>query len=128
MRQQVGTVNILEPRVYPRDPGQNVGDPRVETVSVNTGLWPVYLDGGELYWEMSGHVTHLESRVQQLALGPGLLTFGLSFSDVPTRHEAIVRSKSFSLVEFGAFLTTDPTVQPGVEQRLLFDLPGLVSR
>lgn len=126
-RVKVGTVNILEPRVYPRDPSRDVSEPGVELVSVDAGQWPVYLHDGELYWEMSGYLTRIESRVQQLDASTSVLTFGLSFTDVPTRYQVIFRSKSFSLTEFGAYLLTHPLAQSGPEQRLVFDLPGLVD-
>jgi hypothetical protein len=121
VRRQVGTVKILEPRVYPRDARQNVTDPNAELVSVDTGVWPVYRDDdGGIYWEMAGKVSHLESRVNTLGRSSDTVTFGLSFVDVPTGYDVIFKSSTFTLDEFITFFTTDPLVVEGPEQRLVF--------
>lgn len=120
MRKQVGTVNILEPRVYPRRPRKP--DEQLTTadefVQVDAGTWPVYRNDadGLIYWEMEGELLKIESTFE--SLGDGM--FMARQKPTPQGQLVIFQSVAFTLDEFTTFFTTDPAVVEGPEKRLVF--------
>lgn len=54
-KRTVGLVEIIRKRVYPLQPGGNVGDPSTPTASVSPGEYPLFRGQNGTYWfEMSG--------------------------------------------------------------------------
>lgn len=115
MRTQVGTVNILRERTYPRSPDEASN----ELVTVEPGLWPVYRDDdGSIYWEMAGELLRLRGELE--SLGDGMLLERRRVE--PSGEQVIFRSKSFTLDEFIDFVATDPVTLDGPERRLSFNV------
>ena len=121
-RTQIGTVKILQERVYPRYP---VTPPRElttadEFVSVDTGKWPVYRgDDGLIYWEMEGELIKIEPTFQ--SLGDGM--FISRQRAVPQARRVIFRSTTYTDAEFSRFRTTDPlVVGDDSVRRLIFEV------
>lgn len=120
MREQVGTVNILQPRVYPRYPRKP--EERLTTADefaqVDAGTWPVYRNDTDslIYWEMEGELLKIETTFE--SLGDGMFT--ARQKPAPQGQLVTFRSVAFTLDEFITFFTTDPSVVEGPEQRLVF--------
>jgi hypothetical protein len=121
-RTHIGSVNILQERVYPRYP---VTPPRElttadEFVSVDTGKWPVYRgDDGLIYWEMEGELIKIESTFEDL----GDSMFMSRQRAVPQGSRVIFRSTAYTDAEFSRFCTTDPlVVGDDSVRRLVFEV------
>lgn len=123
MRKQVGTVNILEPRLYPRYP---MKPPRSEItsadelVNVEDGKWPVYRgENGLIFWEMEGELVKIENTFE--SLGDGM--FRARPSVKALRERVIFRSMTFTDEEFAEFRANDPLVAGDDSvRRLVFDV------
>lgn len=124
LRTQIGTVELLQERVYPRYP---IRDQQLTTatpfVEVGPGLWPVYRQDETdlIYWEMSGVSITLEPTFR--SMGDGMFT---TYNDVVRGDTVTFRSRTFTPDEFDEFRTTDPTVLPGDGQRLVFDVERVI--
>lgn len=119
MRRQIGTVNLLVGRVYALNDGEDPADPTVKRAYVEAGVWPVFRDRDEIYWEMTGQRSTLDGRIADY--GDGL--FGVSTYDVPTDEKVTVRSRKFSSVDFIDFVHNDPIVVGGRHaRRLIFNM------
>jgi hypothetical protein len=110
MREQIGTVNILEPRLYPRYPAK---PPRLEIttadelVNVEDGWWPVYRDDdGLIYWEMEGELVRIENTFN--SLGDGMFMARQELRAL--RERVIFRSMTYTAKEFAEFRASDPLV------------------
>lgn len=110
---QVGTVEVLKSRIYPIDP---VGDPSPlrTTVAVEPGTYPVYRKFDAFLWLMRGRVNERNAK-----LGDGL--FMMSSGDKPTGVEVQFPSQVFGPDQFAEFMA-DPICQPGIQQRLRFNV------
>lgn len=110
---QIGTVEVLRPRVYPIDPA--VADrPLSATAWVAPGTFPVYRKYDAVMWIMRGNLNERHAKI-----GDGLFSF--TDSDVPTGLEVQFPSPTFGIEQFEAFLA-EPICQPGSSQRLRFSL------
>jgi hypothetical protein len=110
-REQIGTVEILRDRVYPLNTGQDISDPRIPSVLVTPGDYPLYRELGEIYWEMQGHIT--KPRMETVDDGLFLVRQGHEPSD----ETATITSNRFGAKEWESFL-----VDPQVPSRLVFTL------
>lgn len=121
MREQIGSVNLLEERVYPRYPvnGERQLTTRDEFVTVDAGVWPVYRgDDGRIYWEMEGELTRVEPTLENL--GDGMY---MSRNKVTRGSRVIFHSRTYTRDEFRSFLATDPlVVGDDSERRLVFEV------
>lgn len=122
-RRQVGTVNILRERLYPRfpsKPGKTTMSNDDQPVRVDAGRWPVYRgENGLIYWEMQGELVKFEPYFQ--SLGDGLFASGTRIE--PQGELVIFKSTTFTEEEFAEFRDTDPAVVGDEsERRLVFEV------
>lgn len=123
MRKQIGTVNILEPRLYPRYPVKPAPmeiDTRTPLVQVDAGKWPVYRgENGLIFWEMEGELVKIEPTFQ--ALGDGMFTMRQAVK--PQGELVIFRSMTYTEEELAEFRATDPLVTGDDSvRRLVFEV------
>ena len=122
MREQIGTVNILEPRLYPRYPSKpekeiTTADPLVQ---VDAGKWPVYrAANGLIFWEMEGELVKIENTFE--SLGDGMF---MSRPRVHVQGELVIfRSMTFTNEEFAEFRASNPlVVGDDSVKRLVFEV------
>lgn len=122
-RKQVGTVNILEPRLYPRYPAETASSTLNtvdQTVRVDAGKWPVYRgENGLIFWEMEGELVKFENSFT--SLGDGM--FMSRHVVVPQGDLVIFSSMSFTDEKFAEFRATDPLVVGDESvRRLVFEV------
>lgn len=122
-RRQVGTVCILQERLYPRLPSKPPNSQLSnddQLVRVDAGTWPVYRgENGLIYWEMEGECVRLEPYFQ--SLGDGLYASGTKLA--PQGELVIFKSMTFTDQEFAEFRATDPlVVGDESERRLTFEV------
>lgn len=110
--QQVGTVQVLQRRIYPIDPTR---DPRAICVEVvvEPGYYPVYRKCDAFIWIMRGQLNERNEKI-----GDGL--FSLNGGDVPGL-EVQFPSGTYGVEQLAEFLEW-PVCRPGPEQRLRFDI------
>lgn len=114
--EQVGTVEILHPRVYNLDPA--AADHVLATqVFVESGIYPVFRRFNAIRWLMRGRINERNAKI-----GDGL--FELHGGDVPTGLEVQFPSRTFGVKEFAEFLD-EPVCQPGPGQRLAFAMDAV---
>lgn len=119
MRKQVGTVDILEERLYPRYPVKPLRSDITtaeQLVQVDAGKWPVYRgENGLIFWEMEGELVKIEQSFE--SLGDGMF---LSRPQVKPQGELVIfRSMTFTDEEFAEFRASDPLVAGGDSVRQL---------
>lgn len=122
MRKQVGTVEILEPRLYPRYPIRPAREITTadELVNVDSGLWPVYRDdNGVIYWEMSGDLVKIEPVFE--SLGEGMF---MSRNRLKYQGETVIfKSVTYTPEEFAEFRSTSElVVGDDSVKRLVFEV------
>jgi len=114
VRTQIGTVEILRDRVYPRFPETDSD----QTVYVEAGEWPVYRDDrGNIYWEMTGKPSRRRGSFQSLGDGMYMST---EWDELLDDEDIIFKSKAYTRDEFIDFAENHPQTQPGDAQRLIF--------
>jgi hypothetical protein len=122
MREQIGTVEILTRRLYPRYPDKSTPDITTETplVEVDAGKWPVYRsDDGVIFWEMEGELVKLEPTLR--SLGDGMFESRVT----PQRQgsRVIFSSLTFTDEEFAEFRASNPLVAGDNDvRRLVFEV------
>jgi hypothetical protein len=121
-RTLLGTVEILEPRLYPRYPSRSTPEITSNTplVQVDAGKWPVYRgEHGLIFWEMEGELMKIEHDFR--SLGDGMF---LSRPEVRSQGELVIfPSLTFTDEEFAEFRETDPlVVGDDSVRRLVFNL------
>lgn len=115
---QIGTVELLTPRIYNVDSSELVPKNFKTEIAVPPGKYPVYSDGWSHYWMVTGKITHRGMH----RMGDGVFsTMDSDYVDV-TSPDVTVPSKIFGPDEFADFLKNDPVCQPGLQQRLVFTL------
>lgn len=111
---KIGTVEILQLRVYPLD-AEGRDDFRT-TVVVGPGTYDVYREGMTTFWMMTGQV----NRRGFERLGDGM--FSIVQGDVSSGIEVQFPSKRFGPDEWQAFLAEPVCTDGHPEQRLHFRL------
>jgi hypothetical protein len=109
---QIGSVRILFPRIYV--------DEYFRDVRVEEGLYPLFRQCDEIWWEMRGEV--LTSRVSE-RIGEDL--FVLREAGLPTGVEAEVSSRVLALDEFLVLLGESFCGEGDAGRRLQFHLHGV---
>lgn len=120
-REQIGTVEILLDRVYPRYAATDDTPASGGDVYVEAGVWPVYRgDDGLIYWEMAGTLSRRRADFERIG---DSMFLGRTWDEPTDDGEVIFRSKAFTRAEFIEFLRTDPVVVGGRrEKRLVFEV------
>lgn len=120
-REQIGSVNILLDRVYPRYAGTDTTPASGGDVYVEAGVWPVYRgDDGRIYWEMSGTLSRRRADFTKI---DGGMFVGRTWDEPTGDGEVIFRSMAYTRDAFIEFLHTDPVVVGGRrEKRLVFEV------
>lgn len=123
MREQIGTVNILAQRLYPRYPVMSPGSQLTsddQIVQVDAGKWPVYRgDDGLISWEMQGELIKIERSFN--SLGDGM--FMERHKVQPQGELVIFSSMTFTDEEFAEFRAVDPLVTGDDSvRRLVFEV------
>ncbi|MBF6393866.1 hypothetical protein IU443_28465 [Nocardia farcinica] len=109
---QVGTVEILNERVYPLDANSDRGS----EVFVPPGTYPVYRDCDTFFWVMTGRINGRGC----YKIGDGL--YELNPGDSARGPKVQFPSPTFGADAFAHFLANDPICQEGPTQRLRFHL------
>lgn len=123
MREQIGTVTILEPRLYPRYPVKPAPmkiDANVPLVRVDADKWPVYrAENGLIYWEMEGELVRIENTFQSLGDGMFML-----HPEARSQGELVIfRSMTYTDEEFTELRASDPLVSGDDSvRRLVFEV------
>lgn len=112
MHKVIGTMEILQLRIYPLDAAAK--DPET-TVCVEPGIYGVFQDGDVVYFMLSGRINERGFH----KLGDGL--FMLNHGDAPGDVLVSFPTKRLGPKEWADF-QADPQCQEGPEQRLRFTL------
>lgn len=113
----VGSVQLLDHRVYPLDP-ETADHMRSTSVVVEPGIYPVYLDGDAIYWILTGRINARGPR----RIGDGLLA--AAAADVPVGPELMFPSRRLGPDEFAALLADPACTLNHPDERLRFDIRG----
>lgn len=110
MNTQIGTVELLKPRVYHG------------SVAVSPGTYPVYFDGFHIFWIMEGAESKLEGGVKKIDEG----LFSIEpIHDSITSTSAVVRSNEWTVGQFIDFMLSDPACVEGPSKRLIFSFSAV---
>jgi len=111
---QIGTIEILQPRVYPLDAESS--DPSPTEVIVQPGSYELYRDGDVTYWLMRG-------QINQRGLwreGDGM--FVATASDKPSAIEVVFPSRRFGPGEWAKLIAGVEFAEGSAKQRLRLSL------
>lgn len=97
-RRQIGTVRIMRDRVYRLDPMAADDDALATTVLVQSGEYPVYLDGLSRYWRMTGVLNHRSYR-----MGDGMFAFNEG-GDVASEDDVVFYSRRYGPDEWAGLM------------------------
>jgi len=103
-RVQVGTVEVLRNRVFPM-PGSTLG--AAETVLVEPGVYPVFTEGGLVYWEMNGRINHVEAETCMVSGKPGDSLNVMSVEDAPSDTPQKTTSRPITVAKFRAMVACE---------------------
>jgi hypothetical protein len=107
---EIGTVEVLNTRVYPLDPNNH--DNLATTVVVNPGTYPLYRHHDAMYWMMTGQI----NRNGFDKIGDGLFLMGAG--DVGEGPEVRFPSPRFGPEQWAKFLTEPFCTEGHPDQRL----------
>lgn len=107
MKTQIGTVTLLQDRVY-------------EDVSVPAGTYPVYRDDDSVYWEMQGYPSSVVGGFERV--GEGMFMLSPQHDVIVSPNPIEYQSVTFEVAEFQYFITSDPLCVRGSAQRLQFNI------
>lgn len=109
---QIGLVEVLTLRIYTRPDGSEV--------AVEPGTYPILQKADQtIYWTMTGHLND-RNRTRPIQGMEG--AFFLYPGDHITDVEATVDSKPFTPDEFWDFMSSDPLIVDGPDQRLRIEM------
>jgi hypothetical protein len=109
-RVQIGTVEFLRDRVYPM-PGSTLG--AAETVLVEPGVYPIFTEGGLIYWEMDGHINRAEVETRMISGKPGDSLNLLSAEDAPSDIAQKTTSRPMTVQAFRSMLAHESVLPVG---------------
>lgn len=121
-RRQIGTVRTLKLRIYPMDPAADVADPETPSVQVQPGEYPVYLEDGKIYWEMTGKANKAMV-VDSERYSENLHLLTTKYDQTSGGGDVTVKSAAYEPQRFAGFLE-DEMCLPGPQQRLAFTMDG----
>lgn len=115
-REQIGTVQITRLRIYPVDPAaRETSDTTM--AAVQPGTYPVYRDGTSHYWRMTGVISRLTVRPQDLGGG----AFTLRVQDVTSDDDVVFYSQRYDPDKWADLLAS---FQAEADPALIFTMAG----
>ena len=118
-RVQIGTVETLRNRVYPM-PGSTLG--AAETVLVEPGVYPIFLEGGLVFWEMDGKLNRVEAETEMISGRPGDSLNLMTVHDAPEGQPVRTQSRPVTPEKFRAMVAYEHA-QPDTAFTFTLDRP-----